>query len=206
MPVLDDPIHEEACQLRAGRDGVALSQVAAYAEAFKVPEDSGANNSSRFFRQPHIRARVKEIRAWRTTLADLNEGWVLTQLKAIAKNAKAIGDANLDDYFARDEDGKRRGVSLAGVSRAKMAALDEVTVETYVEGSGEDVEVVKRTRVKLRSSSEARAALELLGKHLGMWPSKVSAELTGKNGGPLEFITQMLNDIDGRTRGLPSGG
>ena len=173
MPILDDPIHEEACQLRAGRDGVALSQVDAYAQAFKVPEDSEANNSSRFFRQEHIRARVREIRAWRTTLADLNEGWILSQLKAIAKNAKAIGDANIDDYFVRDKDGKRRGVSLASVSRAKMAALDEVTVETYVEGGGEDAEVVKRTKVKLRSSSEARAALELLGKHLGMWPNKV---------------------------------
>lgn len=192
MPVLDDPIHEEACQLRAGRDGVALSQVAAYAQAFKVPEDSEANNSSRFFRQPHIRARVVEIRTWRTKLADLNEGWILVHLKAIAKNAKPIANANLDDYFARNADGQRLGISLTDVSRAKMAVLEEVTVEEYVEGRGEDAERIKRTKVKLRSSNEARAALELLGKHLGMWPNRVSAEVSGPNGGPIE--TKNVSD------------
>lgn len=183
MPVLDDPIQEKACELRA----TGSTQVDAYALAFDQPEDSGANNSSRFFRQPHIKARVTEIKTRRVLLADLNDAWVLVQLKAIAKNARAIGDANLDDFFAKTDDGRRLGIDLSDVSRAKMAVLEEVTVEEYLEGKGETAERVKRTKVKLRSSNEARAALELIGKHLGMWPSKT--EHVGKDGGPIEVAT-----------------
>lgn len=178
MPELDDPQHENACQLRAS----GASQLDAYAEAFGQAPDSGANNSSRFFRQHQIKARVTEIKARRTLLADLNEAWVLVQLKAIAKNARAIGDANLDDFFAHSKDGKRLGIDLSDVSRAKMAVLEEVTVEEYLEGKGEAQERVKRTKVKLRSSNEARAALELIGKHLGMWPSKMAlTDPSGEN-------------------------
>jgi hypothetical protein len=169
MPALEDPQHERACELRAS----GSTQVDAYALAFEQSEESGANNSSRFFRQPHIKARVAEIKARRTILADLNEAWVLVNLKAIAKNAKTIGDANLDDFFTR-RNGRRGGIDLSDVSRAKMAVLEEVTIEEYVEGRGEDSERIKRTKLKLRSTTEARAALELLGKHLGMWPSKVA--------------------------------
>lgn len=181
---LENPQHEQACQLRAS----GATQSDAYAEAFGQSEDSGANNSSRFFRQPHIKQRVAAIRRKRSVMADLDEAWVLVQLKAVAKNAKLIGDANLDDYFAKGHDGTRLGISLGHVSRAKMAALEEVTVEEYVEGRGDDAERIKRTKIKLRSaqSSGALAAAELLGKHLGMWPSKVSAELTGKDGGPIQ--------------------
>jgi hypothetical protein len=179
MAELDDPQHEQACELRAS----GASQLDAYAQAFGQSPDSGANNSSRFFRQPRIKARVTEIKARRTLLADLNEAWVLVNLKAIAKNAQTIGNANLDDYFERDVDGKRIGIDLRDVPRSKMAALDEVIIEEYVEGKGESAERIKRTKIKLRSSNEARAALELIGKHLGMWPNKLEA--TGKDGTPL---------------------
>jgi len=176
MPELDDPQHEKACELRAS----GATQVDAYAQAFDQAEDSGANNSSRFFRQPQIKARVAEIKARRTVLADLNEAWVLVNLKAIAKNALTIGNANLDDYFARYDDGRRGGIDLGDVSRAKMAALEEVTIEEYTEGRGESAERIKRTKIKLRSSNEARAALELLGKHLGMWSDKIAIDHSGK--------------------------
>lgn len=192
MPELEDPQHERACDLRAS----GATQVEAYAQAFNQAEDSGANNSSRFFRQPQNKARVAEIKARRTVLADLNEAWVLVNLKAIAKNAQVIGDANLDDFFVRGADGARGGISLADVSRSKMAALEEVTIEEYLEGSGEAAERVKRTKVKLRSSNEARAALELLGKHLGMWPAKVA--IGGADGGPIE-VTWKMPQAEGST-------
>ncbi len=193
---LDDPIHEKACLLRASGE----TQDAAYDEAFGRAEGSGANNSSRFFRQPHIKARVADIKRWRSAMANLDEAWILTQLKAVAKNAKLIGDANLDDYFAKNAEGQRLGISLLDVSRAKMAALDEVTVEEYVEGKGEDAERIRRTKIKLRNaqSSGSMAALELLGKHLGMWPNKTA--LTNPAGdGPAEIV--VYSDAD-RVRAL----
>jgi hypothetical protein len=191
MSELSDPQHEKACLLRA--DG--MPQVDAYATAFAQSPDSASNNSSRFFRRPDIKARVDEIKARRTTLANLNEAWVLVNLKAIAKNALTIGDANLDDFFTKHSDGTRGGIDVSAVSRSKMAALEEVTIEEYTEGRGEGAERIKRTKVKLRSSNEARAALELLGKHLGMWPSKVANEISGPNGGPVQ-----INDITAADR------
>lgn len=193
MAVLENPQHEKACQLRAG----GMTQADAYAQAFGQSEESGANNSSRFFRQDAIRDRVAEIRRWRSAMADLDEAWVLVQLKAVAKNAKAIGDANLDDYCAKYADGTRGGIDLSSVPRAKMALLEEVTVEEYVEGRGEAAERIKRTKIKLRNaqSTGCLAALDMIGKHLGMWKEKL--EHTGKDGGPIE----VTSDAD-RVRAL----
>lgn len=196
MAELTNPTHEKACQLRAS----GQTQDAAYREAFGQAEDSGANNSSRFFRQAEVKERVAEIRRWRSAMASLDEAWVLVQLKAVAKNAKLIGDANLDDYFAKTEDGKRLGISLSDVSRAKMAALDEVVIEEYVEGRGEETERIKRTKIRLRNaqSSGALSALELLGKHLGMWKDKM--EIAGAGGGPIE-ISWKQPATEGATNG-----
>jgi hypothetical protein len=176
MPELVHPTEEKACQLRAS----GKTQLAAYFEAFEVPHDSKANNSSRFFRRADVRARVNEIKRRRAVLADLDDAWVLRQLKAIAKNGELIGDSNLDDYFTHTEDGRRIGIDLTDVPRAKMAGLEEVTVEQYMEGSRDDPETIKRTKIKLRSAASTIQAAELIGKWLGMWPNKMA--LTDEKG------------------------
>ena len=144
MPELADPKEENACQSRAS----GKSQLEAYRAAFEVPEGSKANNSSRFFRRSEIKARVDEIKRRRAVLADLDEAWVMVQLKSIAKNGQTIGNANLDDYFAKDDNGERTHLDIARVSREKMAALEEVTVEEVLEGQGENRVRIRRTRMK----------------------------------------------------------
>jgi hypothetical protein len=89
----------------------------------------------------------------RAVLAELDDGWVLMQLKAAAENGIVIGNANLDDYFEKDAAGVRLRISLARVSADKMAALDEVTIEEFVEGRGEEARTVRRTKIKLRSAT-----------------------------------------------------
>ena len=136
---------------------------AAYAEAkFAV----GASwNSSRFFRQPHIAARVNEIKARRALLADLDDAWVLRRQKPIA-------DANADDFYAHcPETGRRLHLDIAGVPREKMAAVSEIIEEVILEPEGDRVQVVRRTRIKIATSSRD-TALELIGRHIGMWPSR----------------------------------
>lgn len=192
---LCDPKEEEACQLRAS----GRTQKDAYELAFKVPEDSEANNSSRFFRKDYIAAHVKAIRRWRSVMADLDEGWVLTQLRAIAKNAETIGNANIDHYCVRREDGTRGGIDLSDVPAAKMAALDEVTVDQYVERNGEEIDVIKRTRIKIRSARDALTALELIGKHIGMWPNRLG--ISAPDGGPMEHIVTWLEPGQKPTEG-----
>jgi phage terminase small subunit len=154
-----------ACQLRAGGE----SQRAAYRVAFRTREGSKANNSSSFFKRSGIRARVAELVRRRAVLAELDDGWVLMQLKAVAENGVAIGNANIDDYFEKDAAGVRLGINLASVSADKMAALDEVTIEEFVDGRGEEARTVRRTRIKLRSAANVIAACELIGRWLRMW-------------------------------------
>lgn len=175
---LDDPQQETACQKRA----MGLSQEAAYHAAGY----SDANNASRFFRQPHIRARVSKVKARRVLLADLDEGLVLTNLKALAKQGQVIGNANLDDFFAHNDKGERIGIELTDVPRKKMAALGEVTVEQYTEGPRDDPQTIKRTKIRLKGATDAIAANQLIGKYLGMWRDINITEVTGKDGGPIE--------------------
>ncbi len=180
MPELVDPVEEIACQLRAS----GKAQVEAFNEAFKVAPDSKANNSSRFFRRDDVKVRVAEIKRRRAVLADLDEAWVLRQLKAIAKQGELIGNANLDDFFVHAEDGKRIGIDLTDVSRAKMAALEEVTIEQYTEGAKDDAQTIKRTKIKMKSPSGAMTAAKLIGDWLGMWAPQKVAPTNSDGDGP----------------------
>lgn len=64
----------------------------------------------------------------------------------------------------------------------KDTAITEV-IKNFQEGSIDAHDVSK----KLFDASGANRALELLGKHLGMFADK--HEITGKDGGPVEMIT-----------------
>jgi len=59
--------------------------------------------------------------------------------------------------------------------------VQEITVDEYAEGSGEDVRLVKKVKLKLIDKIRA---LELIGKHLAMWVER--HEHTGKDGGPIQ--------------------
>jgi hypothetical protein len=100
MLELVDPREERACQLRAG----GKTQRDAYNAAFKVPQESKANNSSRFFKRLEIRTRVDAIKRRRATLADLDDAFVLRQLKAIAGNGEALGEYIAEIVKKRPDD------------------------------------------------------------------------------------------------------
>ena len=87
-----------------------------------------------------------------------------------------IGFANMRDYIEIQSDGTAY-VDLSGLTRDQAAAINELTVDQYVEGSGDEARAVKRVRFKL---SDKQAALEKLGRTLRMFTDK--HELTGKDG------------------------
>ena len=60
-------------------------------------------------------------------------------------------------------------IDLSTATRDQLAALTEITVEDYTDGRAEDAREVKRVRIKM---ADKRAALELLGRHLGLWDAK----------------------------------
>ena len=57
-------------------------------------------------------------------------------------------------------------VDLSTLTRDQAAAIQEVTVEDYKDGRGENARDVRRVKVKL---SDKRAALVDMGRHLGMF-------------------------------------
>jgi hypothetical protein len=75
-------------------------------------------------KRSEIRARVAELVRRRAVLAELDDAWVLMQLKAIARNGVALGECI--DRFAREENGDPRVLqstmiklrAIAGVVRA----------------------------------------------------------------------------------------
>lgn len=90
-----------------------------------------------------------------------------------------IAFANMRDYIEIQKDGTAY-VDLSGLTRDQAAAIAELTVDQYTEGSGEDAKRVKRVKFKL---SDKQAALEKLGRTLRMFTDR--HELTGKDGEPL---------------------
>jgi len=113
---------------------------------------------------------AQEARAQRTGV---------TADRVVAELAK-IGFANMADYMRSGHDGDPY-LDFSALSRDQAAALQEVTVESYAEGRGDDKRDVKRVKFKL---ADKRAALVDLGRHLGMFVDR--HELTGKDGGPIQ--------------------
>jgi phage terminase small subunit len=108
------------------------------------------------------RAKATEITAER----------VLTELAL-------LGFANMLDYIVPQGDGSAF-VDLTDLTREQAAAIQELTVEEFMDGKGEDARPVRRTKFKLAAK---RDALELLGKHIGLFPNKTqwNGELLVKN-------------------------
>jgi phage terminase small subunit len=71
-------------------------------------------------------------------------------------------------------------VDVSQLTREQTAAIQEVTVDTYVDGSGENAREVKRVKFKL---ADKRAALVDLGRHHRLFTDKF--EHGGKDG-PIE--------------------
>jgi hypothetical protein len=108
----------------------------------------------------------------------------------LAAELAKLGFANMADYMRANPNGDPY-LDFSQLTRDQTAALQEVTVEYYVDGRGEDARNVKRVRFKL---ADKRAALVDLGRHLGIFRDRL--EHTGKDGGPIESADVVLDDSE----------
>lgn len=106
----------------------------------------------------------------------------ITAERVAAELAK-LAFSNMADYTRVNAEGDPY-VDLSALTRDRAAAIQEVTVEDYKDGRGEDARDVRKVKFKLY---DKRAALVDLGKHLGMFTER--HEHTGKDGGPIETKT-----------------
>jgi phage terminase small subunit len=105
------------------------------------------------------------------------------RLDDIVAEASKIAFANMADYMTAGKDGDAF-LDFSKLTREQAAALQELTVDDYVEGRGDNQRKVKRVKFRLGDKLEALIAL---GKHLGGFGSKL--EISGPGGAPLEMRT-----------------
>lgn len=176
MTVLANPKHEKFAQeLAKGK-----SQADAYVAAGYKANDG---NAATLKGKQRIEERVAELVGNAAKKAEVTIERVISEL------AK-IGFANMADYMRPGTDGDPI-LDFSKLTRDQAAALQEVTVEDFKDGRGDDVRDVRRVKFKL---SDKRAALVDIGKHLGAFVER--HEHTGKGGAAL-FPTINVNAKSG---------
>lgn len=122
--------------------------------------------------KPDILAEIAEQQSRRLQRLGITADAVLEEIAKIAFS-------NMLDYVSITPTGEAR-VDLSKLTREQAAAISEITVEEFMERTGEGdsgLEKVKRTKFKL---ADKRAALVDLGRHLKLFTEKVKVEGTLK--------------------------
>lgn len=111
--------------------------------------------------KPHVFEAVQKALEKHARKLDISADRVLREIAL-------LGFANMGDYIQVQEDGSFF-VDFSKLNRDQKAAIQEATVEEYMEGKGETARQVRRTKFKL---ADKGANLERLGKHLKLFVEK----------------------------------
>lgn len=182
MPALASSKHESVAQ--AYISDVERNGPRAYGSVYpKASPRSRQIGFSVLQGNPDFAARVTELEEMLGVLAAAAG---MMSAKEILQELSVIGRANMADYMTVGPDGDPQ-LHFSDLTHEQTAALAEVTVDTYIEGRGENAQKVKKVRFKLH---DKRAALVSLGQHYGLFKDRV--EHSGKDGAPL--IPEGISD------------
>ena len=146
-------------------------------------EKAAAQASSQLLRNTKVSKLIDELQSKRASKLEI-------KAEKIAEELARIGFANMHDYMSVDDDGKPF-LDLSALTRDQAAAIQEIREDT-TGGSGDgERKLVVRTTFKL---ADKRGALELLGRHLGMFQDNL--KISG-----LEGLADKLNRIRTRKNG-----
>ena len=138
-------------------------------------------NASRLIRNDKVAARLAELKG------KAAEGAVATRREVLEQLTK-IGLANMQDYMRIGPDGSLV-LDFENLTRDQAAALQEVTVETYMVGRGKNAREVKKVKFKL---ADKRAALVDLGRYHKLFADKfehAGKDIEGKI--TIEFVDRQ---------------
>ena len=142
---------------------------------------SATSTASILLTKPNVKELVIKLLAERHQKLEIN---ALRVLQEIAHSAFS----NMADYIRITKDGDAY-IDLSKLTREQSSAIQEITVEDYVEGRGEDAREVKRTKLKLVPKTPA---LEMLGRHLLLF--KERDERMAEGGSKIEIIIRQVGD------------
>lgn len=112
--------------------------------------DDALRLGKRLIRKPYIATCVQLAMDYASQRSQL-------RLQDVIDEIKHLAFSNMGDYFKSSggEDGEPILCMPEDHERGKLAAIQEITCETYMEGKGRDAREVKRTKFKLYSKLEA---------------------------------------------------
>lgn len=162
------------------------SQREAYRAAGYKPRTDGAADASacQLLSQPKVAARVEELKAAAADATVMSAREVLQELSK-------LGRSSIKNCLVEGDDAGEVVASIRDMSDEHAATIQELQVETYVEGGGEDARTVKRVRVKLHPKT---SALELLAKHHKLLTEK--HEHSDPDGRGVGSQAAELSDLD----------
>src|SRR5580700_3152709 len=160
----------------------------AYRQAYSstAPSRSVAREGHRLLKHPKIAPFLAEAEAKaRAVLVEAANRYAVSRERNVAELAH-IAYANLEDFTRQV--GEERVIDLSGATRDQLAALQEITVEDYLDGRGKDARQVRRTKIKL---GDKQGAIERLNKMFG-WI--IDRNEVGKPG---EFAKMSDEELEG---------
>jgi phage terminase small subunit len=187
MSVLRNPKHERFAQeIAKGKTLEEAHRVAGYR--------ADRRNAQHLRQRDDISRRIEELLANRDKI-DVRateraiERTAITKQRVIEELAK-IGFANMADYTRLV--GSERVVDLADASLDHLAAVQEIVVEDFKDGRGENARDVRRVKLKLH---DKKGALVDIGRELGMFINRTEQGRPGEfDGLNREEMEQHLVD------------
>lgn len=156
----------------------------------------GAKQSAhRLMQNPEIKAMID---------AKLQKKAERLELQAdnIIKELGLLGFSNMLDYISPQGDGTAF-VDLSKLTREQAAAIQEVTVDSYTDGKGEDAREVKRVKFKL---ADKRGPLVDLGKFVHRWSEKHEHKIDDIQSMTDEQLTALASRLGLAAIRVTSGG
>jgi len=138
-------------------------------------------HATKLLRDPRIQEIVERGKADRRQHLEITQERILDELAKIAF-------ANALDYHRIGDNGEPI-IDLSNLDEDKAAALAELQVDDYVEGRGDNSRDVRRIRFKMH---DKQRALELLGKHLGIFIERHHMTLTRD---PKDMTDEQLREV-----------
>ncbi|MPZ36666.1 MAG: hypothetical protein GEU95_01165 [Rhizobiales bacterium] len=156
---------------------------------YKPKNDATADAcASRLLAEPAVAARV-------TVLKEAAADDSVMSAREVLEELSKLGRSSIKNCIVNGDDAGEVIASLSDMPDEVAATIQEMTVETYTEGRGDNARGVKRVRLKLHSKT---SALDLLGKHYKLFTEKHEHDLS-------DPLKQLLADISG-TAFRPSDG
>lgn len=144
------------------------------------PRLNASRNSKRLMKDPRIIEALEKIN--NQAIMPIIKDIALTK-ERVLQELCLIAFSNMKDYLKEDEEGSTY-IDLKSLSRDVAAPLVEVQVDNIQSGRNK----IKKVKVK---QADKMAALEKLGKHLGLFTDKL--EVNGQVS-LIDLITKSMKD------------